>query len=219
MATHAGTPMPYLTHSIFYSLQGEGAWSGRPAVFVRFAGCNLWSGREQDRAAALCRFCDTDFVSTKDGRGGRFADPQQLVARIVSLWPDANVPPYVIFTGGEPALQLDAELITACHRRGFQVAVETNGTRSLPQGLDWVCVSPKPGTELMIDRGDELKLVYPVPGLHPQAYAGLAFRHFYLQPLDEGGEGGTHIAAALEYCLRHPQWSLSLQLHKWIGIE
>lgn len=212
--------MPYQVHSIFYSIQGEGAWGGRPAVFVRFSGCNLWSGREQDRATALCRFCDTDFVSRSDPRGGRFVDSGRLAAQVESLWPGAaSGTPYVICTGGEPALQIDTNLLEAFHQRGFMVGVETNGTRSLPVGFDWVCVSPKPGAELTVTGGDELKLVFPLDQLDPQEYSELAFRYFYLQPLDDGSGGESHIAATIDYCLRHPQWSVSLQLHKWLGIE
>lgn len=211
--------MSYLVHSIFYTLQGEGAWAGRPAVFIRFIGCNLWSGREQERASALCRFCDTDFVTLGDPRGGRFSGPEHLAARVADLWPGSAGVPYVVCTGGEPALQLDARLVTALHRRGFAVAVETNGSRPLPADLDWVCVSPKPGVELVVTQGDELKLVYPVAGLEPRDYERLAFVYLYLQPLDEGGESNVHVAAAVDYCLRHPGWSLSLQVHKWLGLE
>ncbi|CAA7624547.1 7-carboxy-7-deazaguanine synthase [Magnetospirillum sp. UT-4] len=203
--------MTYTVKELFLTLQGEGARAGRVAVFLRFSGCNLWSGREEDRAGAQCRFCDTDFVG-----GERFADAASLAERVESLWPGGGVP-YVVCTGGEPALQLDDALVDALHRRGFEVAVETNGTRTLPAGIDWVCVSPKAGTELVLRQGDELKLVWPQPGLDPGALEALAFTHRLLQPMD-GPERAANIAACVAWCLTHPLWRLSLQTHKLIGI-
>ncbi|MCG5527023.1 MULTISPECIES: 7-carboxy-7-deazaguanine synthase [Halorhodospira] len=208
--------MSYAVHSLFYTLQGEGGRSGRPAVFVRFAGCNLWSGREPDRATAVCRFCDTEFVGTGGPGGGRFGDAGELAAAVAAQWPDGGAP-YVVCTGGEPALQLDADLLAALHARGFEVAVETNGTLPLAPGVDWLCVSPKAGTELAVTAGDELKLIYPQPGAEPERYAHLAFRHFYLQPLDDA-QRDAHTRAALDYCRAHPQWWLSMQIHKDLGI-
>ncbi|NCA87954.1 MAG: 7-carboxy-7-deazaguanine synthase [Gammaproteobacteria bacterium] len=213
-------PAVYHVKEIFYSLQGEGARTGRAAVFCRFAGCNLWSGRERDRDRALCAFCDTDFRGT-DGEGGaRFAAAGQLADAITATWGGGCGPgirPYVVLTGGEPLLQLDEPLITALHDRGFEVAVETNGTRPAPPGLDWVCVSPKAGVELVQRAGDELKLVYPQPGAAPEAFAELDFRHFFLQPLG-GPDQMVHTRQAVAYCLAHPRWRLSLQTHKLLGI-
>lgn len=212
--------MSYLVKEIFYTLQGEGAQAGRPAVFCRFAGCNLWSGREADRGAALCRFCDTDFRGTDGEGGGRYADARALADKILAAWPSgtsAAVRPYVVCTGGEPLLQLDAALVEALHARGCEVAVETNGTCEPPAGIDWLCVSPKAGADLIIRSGDELKLVYPQPGLEPESLEGLAFRHFLLQPMD-GPELAASTEGALAYCKAHPRWRLSLQLHKLLGI-
>ncbi len=208
--------MTYAVHSLFYTLQGEGACSGRPAVFLRFAGCNLWSGRERDRAAAICRFCDTEFVGTGGPGGGRFTDAESLAAAVAALWPGGGSP-YVVCTGGEPGLQLDHRLVTALHHEGFLVAVESNGTLELPFNLDWVCISPKAGTRLVVERGDELKLVYPQPGAEPERYADLDFRHFYLQPMD-GLDAERNARAAVAYCRAHPQWWLSVQIHKGLGI-
>ncbi|NEV61930.1 7-carboxy-7-deazaguanine synthase [Thiorhodococcus minor] len=212
--------MSYLVKEIFYTLQGEGAQAGRPAVFCRFAGCNLWSGREADRSAALCRFCDTDFRGTDGEGGGRYADARTLADKILATWPceaSAAVRPYVVCTGGEPLLQLDAALVDALRARGCEVAVETNGTCEPPAGIDWLCVSPKAGGDLVIRSGDELKLVYPQPALPPESLEGLAFRHFFLQPMD-GAELVASTEAALAYCKAHPRWRLSLQLHKLLGI-
>lgn len=206
--------MVYAVKEIFYSLQGEGVHAGRPAVFLRFAGCNLWSGREEDRAEAACRFCDTDFVKPD---AGRFQDPDSLAAAVAALWPGGGHP-YVVCTGGEPLLQLDAPLVDALHSRGFAVAVETNGTRPAPPALDWICVSPKAGAGLQQTEGDELKLIYPQDGLDPASLLGLAFRHFLLQPMD-GPSARDNTAAALRYCLEHPVWRLSLQTHKILGIR
>ncbi len=212
--------MSYHVKEIFYSLQGEGAQSGRPAVFCRFAGCNLWSGREQDRAKAVCTFCDTDFRGTDAKGGGKFGDAEQVADRVRAAWggkPGPGVRPYVVCTGGEPLLQLDAALIAALHARGFEVAVETNGTRPAPTGLDWICVSPKANAELVLRAGDELKLVYPQAEAPPERFAGLDFRHFFLQPMDgPSREGSTQ--QALAYCLAHPRWRLSIQMHKLLGI-
>ena len=210
--------MAYSVKEIFYTLQGEGAQTGRPAVFCRFAGCNLWSGREADRASAVCTFCDTDFVDTDGPGGGRFATADALATAVAAAWPAGTGGlPFVVCTGGEPLLQLDAELVSALHRRGFEIAVETNGTRPPPPGLDWICVSPKAGAELVVRAGDELKLVYPQTGAEPERFEPLAFRHFFLQPMD-GPARERNTDAALRYCLAHPRWRLSLQTHKLLGI-
>jgi len=215
----------YSVKEAFYSLQGEGARTGRPSVFCRFTGCNLWSGRERDRAGSLCRFCDTDFIGTDGQNGGRFADAEQLATHLAELWPDGTerAVPYVVFTGGEPLLQLDPALIAAMHTLGFEIAVETNGTLPAPEGIDWLCVSPKGRAELTVTRGDELKLVYPQPDAPPARFADLDFRHFYLQPMDTRPAaitvGEPPLAASLAFCLAHPQWHLSLQTHKSLGID
>lgn len=210
--------MPYAVKEAFYTLQGEGAQAGRPAVFCRFAGCNLWSGREQDRAAAVCTFCDTDFVGTDGAGGGKFATAAELAAHVAALWPaGAGGRPYVVCTGGEPLLQLDAVLVDAFHAQGFEVAVETNGTQPAPPGIDWICVSPKASAPLELVRGDELKLVYPQASAPPERFAQLEFARFYLQPMD-GPDAAANTQAATAYCLAHPQWRLSLQTHKLLGI-
>ena len=210
--------MAYSVKEIFYTLQGEGGQTGRPAVFCRFAGCNLWSGREADRASAVCTFCDTDFVDTDGPGGGRFATAGALADAVASAWPArAGGTRFVVCTGGEPLLQLDAAVVAALHAKGFEIAVETNGTRLPPAGLDWVCVSPKAGAELLLKTGDELKLVYPQAGAEPERFEPLAFRHFFLQPMD-GPDREQHTQAALQYCLAHPRWRLSLQTHKLLGI-
>ncbi len=211
--------MGYSIHEVFYTLQGEGAQAGRPAVFCRFAGCNLWSGREQDRPRAICRFCDTSFRGTGGEHGGRFASAEALAAHIIDHWPatERRTAPFVVCTGGEPLLQLDAALIDALHRLDCEVAVETNGTCPAPPGIDWLCVSPKAGAALRLLAGDELKLVYPQAGASPERYAGLAFSRFYLQPMD-GPEQAENTARALDYCRAHPRWRLSLQTHKLLGI-
>lgn len=211
--------MAYRVKEIFYTLQGEGARSGRPAVFCRFSGCNLWSGQERHRGRAVCQFCDTDFVGTDGPGGGRFQAAPDLAAAVTAAWApsDRSGRPYVVCTGGEPLLQLDPELIDALHERGFEVAIETNGTRPVPAGVDWVCVSPKAGSERVVDAGDELKLVYPQAGLAPADVEGLDFTHFFLQPMD-GPDVADHTAAVVRYCLEHPRWRLSLQTHKLIGI-
>lgn len=210
--------MAYSVKEIFYTLQGEGGQTGRPAVFCRFAGCNLWSGREADRASAVCTFCDTDFVDTDGPGGGRFATAGALADAVASAWPArAGGTRFVVCTGGEPLLQLDAAVVAALHAKGFEIAVETNGTRLPPAGLDWICVSPKAGAELLLRTGDELKLVYPQAGAEPERFEPLAFRHFFLQPMD-GPDRERHTQAALQYCLAHPRWRLSLQTHKLLGI-
>lgn len=243
--------MPYAVKEIFYTLQGEGAQTGRAAVFCRFAGCNLWSGREQDRASAICKFCDTDFADTNGPGGGKFATAEMLAEAVAEKWisrssgreagpstpllaeiasgsaqddsgrgraqESIREKKFVVCTGGEPLLQLDAPLIDALHSRGFEIAVETNGTCLAPAGLDWICVSPKAGSELRQKSGDELKLVYPQPGAEPDCFTGLAFRHFFLQPMD-GPDRERNTQLALRYCMDHPQWRLSLQTHKLLGI-
>jgi 7-carboxy-7-deazaguanine synthase len=208
----------YTVKEIFYTLQGEGFHSGRPAVFCRFSGCNLWTGREADREGAVCTFCDTDFVGVGPD-GGKFATPEALAEAVAAKWPvGAGGTPFVVCTGGEPLLQLDAPAIQALHARGFEIAVETNGTQPLPRGLDWVCVSPKANAPVVVTGGDELKLVFPQPEAPPERFQEMAFRHFYLQPMD-----GPNVAAATQeavaYCLAHPQWRLSFQTHKVLGIR
>ena len=211
--------MSYAVKEIFYTLQGEGAQTGRAAVFCRFAGCNLWSGREQDRASAICKFCDTDFADTNGPGGGKFVSAEELASAVAAQWPSTALPAkkLVVCTGGEPLLQLDAGLIEALHARAFEIAVETNGTCAAPQGLDWICVSPKAGAELRQRSGDELKLVYPQAGAEPERFAALSFRHFFLQPMD-GPDRERNTQLALRYCLDHPQWRMSLQTHKLLGI-
>jgi 7-carboxy-7-deazaguanine synthase (Cx14CxxC type) len=210
----------YAVKELYYTLQGEGAHAGRAAVFCRFAGCNLWTGREEDRARATCRFCDTDFVGTDGPGGGRFDTPGALADAVAAQWPaGAGGAPYVVCTGGEPLLQLDAPLVEALHARGFEVGVETNGTRLPPPGLDWVCVSPKAGAPLVLRAGHELKLVFPQeePEAEPARFEGLAFTHFFLQPMD-GPRRAANTEAALRYCLAHPRWRISIQTHKLLGI-
>ena len=209
----------YSVKEIFYTLQGEGAQGGRPAVFCRFAGCNLWTGREADRETATCNFCDTDFVGTDGPGGGRFATPESLAGACREMWRgNSGTPPYVVLTGGEPMLQLDAALVEALHARGFSVGVETNGTIAPPDGLDWICVSPKAGADLVVRQGHELKLVYPQAQAAPEDFAALAFERFSLQPMD-GADVIENTARAVDYCLKHPQWRLSLQTHKTLGIR
>jgi 7-carboxy-7-deazaguanine synthase len=209
--------MSYAVKEIFKTLQGEGANAGRAAVFCRFAGCNLWSGREEDRSTAVCQFCDTEFVGTDGENGGRFADAEALAAEVARVWGTALDDRFVVCTGGEPLLQLDSPLVDALHRRGFRIAIETNGTLEPPDGIDWICVSPKTGAPPVLRHGAELKLVYPQPGLDPQELVGLRFAHFFLQPMD-GPARVANTAAAVAYCLAHPTWRLSLQTHKYIGI-
>lgn len=210
----------YSVKELFYTLQGEGANAGRPAVFCRFAGCNLWSGREADRSDAICRFCDTDFVGTDGPGGGRFTTAGALADAVLATWPSANASgarALVVCTGGEPLLQVDDALVSALKARGFEVAVETNGTQTAPPGLDWICVSPKAGSDMKLRAGNELKLVYPQPGAEPANFEGLEFDHFFLQPMD-GPKKHQNTDRAVEYCLNHPRWRLSLQTHKLIGL-
>jgi len=208
----------YAVKEIFLTLQGEGAHAGRASVFCRFAGCNLWSGREADRADATCQFCDTDFVGTDGTLGGRYASAVELADTIAAQWTASTDNRYVVLTGGEPLLQVDADLVEALHARGFEIGVETNGTVAPPEGLDWICVSPKGGSELVLRQGHELKLVYPQALAAPETFESLAFERFSLQPMD-GPEVAQNTARAIDYCLRHPQWRLSVQTHKSLGIR
>ncbi|MBT4213451.1 7-carboxy-7-deazaguanine synthase [Porticoccaceae bacterium] len=213
--------MAYAVKEIFYSLQGEGAHAGRPAIFCRFTGCNLWSGQEKHRADAVCQFCDTDFVGTDGDGGGSFKNAVALAKAVVSYWPESItdiIHPYVICTGGEPLLQLDKDLIEAFHNEGVEVAIETNGTIPVPEGIDWVCVSPKSGSTVVVEQGDEIKLVYPQEGHQPSDFVHLNFEHFFLQPMFDEDENG-HVKETIEYCLTHPRWSLSLQSHKLLGLQ
>lgn len=218
------TPMSYAVKEIYYTLQGEGAQTGRPAVFCRFAGCNLWSGHEKDRSTAICPFCDTDFVGTDGRGGGRYASAAELAAAVAAAWPEEVRPapsgarPLVVCTGGEPLLQLDGPAIESLHAVGFEIAVETNGTIEAPEGLDWICVSPKAGAELVQMSGNELKLVYPQAEAPPESFRGLEFDWFFLQPMD-GPDREANTRKAVEYCLAHPTWRLSLQTHKYLGID
>lgn len=212
--------MSYAVKEIFYTLQGEGANTGRPAVFCRFSGCNLWSGREEDRLTAICQFCDTDFVGTNGLNGGKFSSAEALARAVAAKWPHTTslqVLRFVVCTGGEPLLQLDASLITALHSQRFEIAIETNGTLPPPPGIDWLCVSPKAGTELLVTSGQELKLVFPQHGAEPELFEKLDFQHFFLQPMD-GPNRVRNTQEAVRYCLEHPQWRLSLQTHKLLGI-
>lgn len=206
--------MAYAVKEVFATLQGEGANAGRAAVFCRFAGCNLWSGREEERANAVCRFCDTDFVGTDGPGGGHFADANALAAHVDRV---AGAIRFIVCTGGEPLLQLDEPLIDALHASGFEIAIETNGTLPVPDGIDWVCMSPKAEADVVVTRGDELKLIYRQEGGAPERYEEFDFTHFFLQPMD-GPERDAHTAAAIEYCLTHPRWRLSVQTHKYLGI-
>jgi len=213
--------MKYAVKEIYYTLQGEGANAGRAAVFCRFAGCNLWSGREEDRETAQCTFCDTDFLGVDGQGGGMFADPSTLAAAVASHWPTGGVGDecrFVVCTGGEPLLQLDRPLIQALHQQGFEIAVETNGTLRVPHGVDWICVSPKVGAAQVQLEGDELKFVFPQDGGSPEAHETQAFKHFYLQPMD-GPQRARNTKLAIQYCLEHPRWKLSLQRHKYLGLR
>ncbi|WP_028105049.1 7-carboxy-7-deazaguanine synthase [Pseudoduganella violaceinigra] len=209
--------MTYSIKEIFYTLQGEGAHAGRPAVFCRFSGCNLWTGREQDRASAVCQFCDTDFVGTDGERGGKFATAAALASAIDSLWPAGHGHKYVVFTGGEPLLQLDTSLIDAMHAAGFTIAIETNGTIEVPAGVDWICVSPKMGAPLVVSKGNEIKVVIPQKDQDLAAYEGLDFENFFVQPMD-GPLAAFNTTLAIETCKRNPKWKLSLQTHKLLNI-
>ncbi len=209
----------YAVKEIYYTLQGEGAQAGRPAVFCRFAGCNLWSGREADRAEAVCSFCDTDFVGTDGPGGGKFAEADRLARACREAWQgNSGTPPFVVLTGGEPMLQVDEALVAALHTLGFEVAIETNGTLPVLAAIDWVCVSPKAGAPLRQRSGDELKLVYPQEELWPEEVQALDFTHFLLQPMDDGARTPVNVKAAIDYCLAHPKWRLSLQTHKLLGL-
>jgi len=211
--------MTYSVKEMFYTLQGEGARAGHPAVFCRFAGCNLWSGREADRSTAICQFCDTDFVGTDGTHGGKFDSAPALAAAIASFWPAHDTAHrLVVLTGGEPLLQVDAALVDALHTQGFTIAVETNGTVEPPPGIDWLCMSPKAGSQRVVGHGQELKLVFPQAGAEPALYESLNFEHFYLQPMD-GPQAAANTAAAVAYCQANPRWRLSLQTHKLIGIR
>ena len=211
--------MTYSVKEIFYTLQGEGGQAGCAAVFLRFSGCNLWSGLERDRATAVCQFCDTDFVGTDGTLGGKFKDAASLASLVAQQWPDEHAEAkLVVCTGGEPLLQLDSALIEALHHQGFKIAVETNGTLAAPAGIDWLCVSPKSGAPLNQTRGTELKLVFPQPGAMPELFKGMDFTHFFLQAMD-GPQQAANIALATQYCMDHPRWRLSLQTHKLIGIR
>jgi 7-carboxy-7-deazaguanine synthase len=209
----------YAVKEIYYTLQGEGVQTGRAAVFCRFAGCNLWSGREQDRADATCDFCDTDFVGTDGPGGGKYAQAQDLARACRAVWRgNSGTPPFVVLTGGEPMLQIDAALIAALHDAGFEIAIETNGTFPVPRAIDWICVSPKACAPVVQRSGDELKLVYPQEALDPAQVEGLDFAHFLLQPLDQGAKTPVNLRAAIDYCRAHPKWRLSLQTHKLLGL-
>lgn len=211
--------MTYSVKETFLTIQGEGGQAGRPAVFLRFSGCNLWNGLERDRETAVCTFCDTDFVGTDGDGGGKFASAEALADHVASMWRGGTgTPKLAVCTGGEPLLQLDAPLIAALKARGFEIAVETNGTVAAPDGLDWICVSPKADAEVVQTTGQELKLVYPQTLARPERFAGLAFERFWLQPMD-GPDQAANTAAAVDYCLTHPQWRLSVQTHKYIGVR
>ena len=212
--------MTYSVREIYYTLQGEGAHTGRPAVFLRFAGCNLWSGREEHRADAVCRFCDTEFVGTDGPGGGKFESAAELAAAVAAHWPQSDGAPYVVCTGGEPLLQLDEPLIEALHAAGFEIGVESNGTLRAPAGIDWLCVSPKAAAPVVQRSGQELKLVYPQAEAEaqPERFEGLDFEHFFLQPLD-GPDLAANTRRAIDYCLAHPRWRLSVQTHKVVGID
>ena len=211
--------MTYAVKEVFLTVQGEGGQAGRAAVFLRFAGCNLWSGLERDRAGAICHFCDTDFVGVDGDGGGKFPDADSLARHVAVLWRGrAGDPKLVVCTGGEPLLQLDATLIDALHGAGFEVAVETNGTKAAPIGIDWICVSPKANAPVIQETGQELKLVFPQPLAMPERFEAFAFDRFWLQPMD-GPDQAANTAAAIEYCLNHPKWRLSVQTHKYIGVR
>ncbi len=212
--------MGYAVKEIYYTIQGEGANTGRAAVFCRFAGCNLWSGREGDRLSAVCKFCDTDFFGVDGPGGGYFADAKDLAEAVAAKWPEGNLSktkPFLVCTGGEPLLQLDDDLIKTFHAAGFEIAIETNGTMMPPLAVDWICVSPKAGAELILKRGNELKLVFPQPGAEPELFDALPFDHFYLQPMD-GPHREENTRLVWRYCLKHPRWKISLQTHKILGI-
>lgn len=207
----------YTIKEIYYTLQGEGAHSGRPAVFVRFSGCNLWSGREQDRNDAICKFCDTDFWGTDGERGGKY-DANELAIQILDLWPSGSgVDPYIVCTGGEPLLQLDDALISILHTKNIEIAIETNGTQAVPEGIDWVCMSPKAYTKILVLKGDEIKVVFPQEGIDPEDFRDWDYDHYFIQPMD-GPTLASNITACIKYCSEHPQWKLSVQTHKLLNI-
>lgn len=214
--------MSYTVKEVFYSLQGEGVHTGRPAIFCRFSNCNLWTGREEDREQAICKFCDTDFIGTDGQNGGRFKTAEELCEHLLAFWPQqAHQHPFVVLTGGEPLLQVDKILVDALHSHQFEIAIETNGTKDAPQGIDWICMSPKANAPIILDKGDELKLVYPQKEIPPEKVMNLEFNHFYLQPMDDPDPAVTqaNIKKAVQYCLEHPKWQLSLQTHKMLGID
>lgn len=214
--------MGYSVKEVFYSLQGEGHHSGRPAIFCRMSNCNLWTGREEDRAQAICQFCDTDFIGTDGQNGGRFKTASELANYLLKFWPTQNGQhPFVVLTGGEPLLQVDEELVNALHQCHFEIAIETNGTKRAPKGIDWICVSPKANAPVILDKGHELKLVYPQNGNKPEDFENLQFDCFYLQPMDDEDPNisAENLKKTLDYCLTHPQWILSLQTHKILGVD
>lgn len=209
--------MSYLVKELFFTLQGEGTNAGRPAVFCRFSGCNLWTGREEHRSIAICQFCDTDFVGTDGPGGGKFGSAEELADAVVTTWGHSEVAPFVVCTGGEPLLQLDDRLVSAFKERSIEIAIETNGTLLPPDGIDWVCVSPKAGAEWNLRSGNELKVIFPQPGAEPTSFEDWSFDHYYLQPMD-GPDRIANTESAIEYCLSHPRWKLSVQTHKYLGI-
>lgn len=214
--------MSYSIKEVFYSLQGEATHAGRPAIFCRFSNCNLWTGREQDRDSAVCQFCDTDFIGTDGQNGGRFKDAKDLCEHLIQFWPaDTSQHPFVVLTGGEPLLQVDVALVQALHDYNFEIAIETNGTKEAPAGIDWICMSPKANAPIILDKGHELKLVFPQPELMPEAVEDLEFEHFYLQPMDDTNPeiAQQNLKQTLQYCLDNPKWQLSLQTHKMLGID
>ncbi len=213
--------MGYRVKEVFYSVQGEGFHTGRPAIFCRLTQCNLWTGREEDREASFCRFCDTDFIGTDGQNGGSFKTAESLAQHLLNFWPKTKTHPFVVLTGGEPLLQVDQDLVDTLHEHSFEIAIETNGTKFAPKGIDWVCVSPKANTKIVLIAGHELKLVYPQVDNHPKQFSQLDFKHFYLQPLDTQDTKTTqsNLKACLKYCLKHPQWKMSLQTHKILGVD
>ncbi len=213
--------MSYSVKEVFYSLQGEGFHSGRPAIFCRLSNCNLWTGRETDRNKAICQFCDTDFIGTNGQNGGRFKDAESLCQHLLTFWPDLKTPPFVVLTGGEPLLQVDEALIQQLHQYQFEIAIETNGTKSAPPNIDWICMSPKADAPIILETGNELKLVYPQPNLLPKDVEQLAYQYFYLQPMDDSDPvvRQHNLQQTINYCLQHPKWQLSLQTHKLLGID
>ncbi len=221
--------MSYSVKEVFYSLQGEGFYSGRPAIFCRLSNCNLWTGREIDRDSAICQFCDTDFIGTDGQNGGRFQHAEALCQHLLTFWPNttdpknstSELPPFVVLTGGEPLLQVDDALISQLHLHQFEIAIETNGTKNAPKGIDWICMSPKANAPILLESGNELKLVYPQPELLPEQVAHLDYQYFYLQPMDDADPSiqKNNLKQAIHYCLTHPKWQLSLQTHKLLGID